>query len=234
MNNQNSVGTAPGTITLMMPNGLVYALQDWIDDKLYSTVEWQNGDAQPLSAMISGLSAVITGGARSNTEVDTNVPKDGNAGLPKDYQFHVYGWGIKLVRATRVTPPATTITDLSTFSDPVALRTFFEIDRRLFFQYVYNRKEYTEGVIQDYPQGHGIYLVTTQTATEIAQNGIPSPRDRVALVLPVIHRENLDFKGLFRPMIALSIAQPASDGGADLPVVDMKLYSYGLLQRTVR
>lgn len=231
--NQNTVGTAPGTVTIMLPNGLVYALQDWVDDKFYATIELQNGDAQPLRAFAAGLSAPIVGGARISTEVDTNTPKDGTAGLPKDYQFHCYGWGVKLVRATRPNQGQNTITDLATFSDPVNLRTMFEIDRRMFFRYIYNRKDYTEGVLQDYPQGHGFSLVTTNPTTEIAQNGIPSPRDRVALVLPVIHRENLSFAGEFRPMVALAIAQPASDGGTVLGNVDLKLYAYGLIQRTV-
>lgn len=234
MSLQNDVGTAPGTITIQLPNGLVYALQDWIDDKIYGSIELQNGDQQPLRALIGGLSAPIVGGNRPSTEVDTNVPKDGNAGLPKDYQFHLYGWGIKVVRATRPNEGQNQITDLSTYSDPCSLRTFFELDRRIFFRYMYNRKDYTEGVMQDYPQGHGISLVTTQSSTELAQNGVPSPRDRVALVLPVIHRENLDFHGDFRPIVALAINQPAADGGANLTFADLKLYCYGLLQRTVR
>jgi hypothetical protein len=231
-----TVGVAPGTTTVKLPDGRVVALTDWIDDKFYGTVEMQNGDARAILAFSTGLSQTIPGGSRPSTEVDTNIPRNGDSGLPQDWEFLCYGWGIKFVRATRPTAPATQVADLSTFSDPVSFRTWFEIDRRTFFKYRYNRKDYTEGVIQDYPQGHGLFLTTTQTQTEYVNNGFPSPRDRLALVLPVHHKMNLSFAGYFVPMIPEVIAQPATDqgaGGADLTVVDVKLYAYGLIRRTV-
>jgi len=228
-----TVGVAPGTTTVRLPDGRVVALTDWIDDKLYGTIELQHGDSQAIQAFSTGLSQTVPGGTRPSTEVDTNVPRNGDSGLPQDWEFLLYGWGIKLVRATRPTAPETTVTTLATFSDPVTLRTFFEIDRRLFFHYKYNRKDYTEGVIQDYPQGHGIYLTATASDIDFAQNGFPSPRDRLALVLPVHHRMNLSFAGIFQPMVPLAIAQPASDDLADLGVVDLKLYAYGLIRRSV-
>lgn len=227
-----SVGVAPGTTTVRLPDGRVVALTDWIDDKFFGVVEWQNGDNQPLLAFSTGLSQVIPGGQRPATEVDTNLPRNGDSGLPQDWEFLLYGWGIKFVRATRPNQGQQNPT-LDSFSDPVSLRTFFEFDRRVFFRYRYNRKDYTEGVVQDYPQGHGIFLTTTNAAREIAQNGVPSPRDRVALVLPVHHRMNLSFAGEFRPIVGLAIAQPASDAGANLDFLDMKLYAYGLIRRIV-
>ena len=76
-------------------------------------------------------------------------------------------------------------------------------------------------------------MFSTNTSFELAQNGIPSPRDRLALVLPVHERENLGFKMIFQPEAALIIAQPASDGGANLTFADIKTYTYGLIKRTV-
>jgi hypothetical protein len=75
--------------------------------------------------------------------------------------------------------------------------------------------------------------VTQQPATEQVTNGVPSPRDRVALVLPVHERENLTYQGILQPEAALQIAQSASDAEGDLNFVDLKLYKWGLIKRTV-
>ena len=37
------VGVAPGTTTITLADGSTIALSDWIDDKLYGTVELVNG-----------------------------------------------------------------------------------------------------------------------------------------------------------------------------------------------
>ena len=147
----------------------------------------------------------------------------------------VYGWGIKLVRAMRAnTGGQIVLPDAGgAFSDPVSQRTYFNLDRVTFFEYRYNDKQYTQGVMQDYPQGGGMNLVTTNAAREQVTNGLPSPRDRVALVLPVHERESLSFQGVFQPEAALVIDQPASDGGDALDHVDLKLYKWGLIKRTV-
>jgi len=221
-----AVGVAPGTTTIRLPDGRVVALTDWIDDKFYGTIEFQNADQQPILAFSTGLSQVIPGGTRTSTELDTNLPRNGDSGLPQDWEFLCYGWGIKLVRVMRAGT-------LEAFSDYPNSRTFFEFDRRVFFRYRYNRKDYTEGTLSDYPQGHGLYLTTTTSNRDIAQNGRPSPRDRVALVLPVHHRMNLSFAGEFRPIIACSIDQPASDEGSNLTFMDIKLYDFGLIRRIV-
>lgn len=226
------VGIAPGTTTLTLPSGKTIALSDWIDDKHWTTVELENGDNDTLDAFASGRSQQITGGTRSNTLVDTNVPRNGSIGLPKDWEFMVYGWAMEIIRVTRPNQ-GEVAPRLTSFSDPVNLRTMFELDRRLFNKYVYNGKMYTEGLFRDYPQGHGISVFTTNTSTELANNGIPSPRDRVALVLPVHERENLGYSFEITPVIALAIAQPASDGGDVLNFADLRVIKNGLIKRTV-
>lgn len=230
------VGVAPGTTTLKLPDGSVIALADWIDDKLYGSIELGNGDTGQIEAFSNGRSQPIPGGNRSQTRVDTNVPRNGDNGLPKDWEALIYGWGIKFSRFMR--PPTggqhPVLADTGgALSDPPILRSVFDIDRVTFFAYEYNGKIYTSGVIQDYPTGHGFSVFSTNPAFELANNGIPSPRDRVALVLPVHERENLGYKGLFQPEAALAIAQAASDGGDDLEFCDVKLYKYGLIKRTV-
>lgn len=224
------VGVAPGTTTITLQDGTTIALSDWIDDKFYGTVQLNNGQNNQVIAFSNGRSQPIPGGTRIQTRVDTNVPRNGETGLPKDFEMLVFAWGWKLTRACRAAGAQPTLGD---FSDPVDQRTWFNIDRVTFFQYVYNDKKYTEGTFQEYPTGHGMSIVTTNPAREQVNNGIPSPRDRLALVLPVHERENLSYQGVLQPENALAIAQAASDGGANLGFVDAKLYKYGLIKRTV-
>lgn len=225
------VGVAPGTTTLTLPDGSVIALADWIDDKLYGSLELENGQTESIEAFSNGRSQPIPGGTRPQTRVDTNIPRNGDSGLPKDWEMLVYGWGIKLSRAFGGADAGVTRT-LGAQSDPVTLATMFDIDRKVYFEYQYNSKAYTNGVMEDYPQGHGYTVFSTNAAFEVAQNGVPSPRDRVALVLPVHERENLGYKGVFQPEAQLAIAQPSSVSGTH-SLVDLKLYKYGLIKRTV-
>jgi hypothetical protein len=256
-----AVGVAPSTTTLTLPDGSTIALADWIDDKLFGSCQFVNGQTSPLEVYSSGRSQPIPGGQRVQTRVDTNIPRNGDSGLPKDWEMLVYGWGIKVSRVMRgpqsnpvavanpndksptlkddfdtntngtIPPPASMAP--GAWSDPPNLRTLFGLDRVVAFQYEYNAKFYSQGVIQDYPQGHGYSVFSTNTAFEVANNGIPSPRDRVALVLPVHERENLGYKGVFQPEAPVYIIQAASDGKNALNYADVKLYKYGLIKRTV-
>lgn len=232
-----TVGVAPSTTTITMENGQTIQISDWIDDKLYSTVEMQNGDVGPVEAFSAGRSQQIPGGTRTSTRVDTNIPRAGSAGLPKDWEMYVYGVGLKMTRVMRgvtATPLVAQLADTGgALSDPPTLRTLFNIDRVTYLEYLYNGKVYSQGVMQDYPQGHGYHVFSTNSAFELAQNGIPSPRDRLAMVLPVWMRENLGYTFAFQPEAALVIAQPASDNGVVLNLADIKVYFYGLLRRSV-
>ena len=231
-----TVGVAPSTATFTLADGQTMALADWRDDKYYASAELQNGDTQQIEVFIAGRSQTIPGGNRQQTRVDTNLRRGGESGLPKDFEMLVYGWGVKFVRAMR---PATGETQPrladtgGALSDPLNLRTMFNIDRVLYHEYFYNGKSYTQGVAQDYPQGHGYHVFSTNTGFELAQNGVPSPRDRQALVIPVYERENLDFRWVMQPEAALAIAQAASDEAAVLNFVDLKVYKVGLIKVTV-
>jgi len=227
-----NVGTAPGTTTIKLPTGHTVALGDWIDDRHWSTAELENGDTTTLQLFSAGRSQQIVGGQRMNTLVDTNIPASGISGLPKSWMFLVYGFAFEFTRAARVTPPSTTL-QLADFSDPIRVATFFQINRRIFCRYVYNGKMYSEGLIVDYPQGHGMSVFTTQPATEVVNNGVPSPRDRLAMVLPVEERELLGYGMEITPVIALVIDQPASDDTVDLSFVDLRCTKNGLIQRNV-
>jgi hypothetical protein len=217
---------------MRLPTGETVAVGDWIDDKHWTTVELENGDNTTLEAFAAGRSTQITGGNRTMTLVDTNVPRSGTNGLPKSWRFMVYGWAMEVVRACRPDQGETS-PRLASFSDPVDFRTLFELIRRTFTKYTYNDKMYTEGLIEDYPQGHGISLFTTQTTTELANNGIPSPRDRIALILPVDEREEIGYGFQISPVIPLAITQAASDDEGVLNFLDLRVIKNGLIRRQV-
>lgn len=232
-----TVGVAPGTTTITLENGQTIQISDWIDDKIYSTVQFVNGQNGPVEAFSAGRSQQIPGGIRTSTRVDTNIPRAGSAGLPKDWEMYVYSVGVKMTRVMRApsaAPTAPTLADTGgALSDPPTLRTLFNVDRVTYLEYNYNGKVYTTGVMQNYPQGHGFSVFSTNAFFELAQNGVPSPRDRNALVLPVWMRENLGYTFAFQPEAALVIAQNASDGGEDLTFCDVKTEFSGLIRRSV-
>ena len=232
-----TVGVAPGTTTITLPNGQTVSIEDWIDDKLYSTVQLTNGQTTPVEAFVAGRSQPISGGTRTSTRVDTNVPRSGDTGLPMSWEMYIYGIGIKAVRVMRAPTAAATAPTLADAGGALSavpqLQTLFNVDRVTYLEFAYNDKKYTYGVMQDYPQGHGYNVFSTNPAFEMAQNGVPSPRDRNALVLPIWLRENLAYKLSFAPEAALVINQPAQDGQTALTFMDVKSYLYGLIRRNV-
>ena len=216
------VGVAPGTTTLTLPDGSQIMLVDWIDDKIFGSVELEDGDTATQEGFSNGRSQPIPGGTRAQTKVDTNIPKAGDSGLPKDWEMLVYGWGVEFVRTTATAT-------LAAASNPVTHSLAYEVDRRTAFEYQYNGKAYTSGRLSDYPRGGGLYAqyFTTANATtfDAVNNGVPSPRDRVALVLPVHEREGLGYKAVLQPETSLDI-------GTSL-FMDVRVLKYGLIKRTV-
>src|SRR5262245_40588789 len=96
-----TVGVAPGTSTLRLPDGSVIQLSDWIDDQLYGGVQLTNGQTTPVEAFSNGGSQAVPGGTRTATRVDTNIPRAGDSGLPKDWEMLVYGIALKMSRVMR-------------------------------------------------------------------------------------------------------------------------------------
>lgn len=231
-----TVGVAPGTTTFTLADGTVISLVDWIDDRYYGAVQLGNGQSTQVEAFSANQSQQIPGGTRSLTLADTNIPRAGSNGLPQSYEMLVFSIGLKAVRACR---PQTgqsqpSLADGSgALSAPTRLNTLFQIDRVTACEFKYREKTYAQGVIQDFPTGHGFYVFSTASDYDIAQNGIPSPRDRNAMVLPIRLEENLGYKMVIAPATPLSIAQPAADGGTALSFVDLKVYLYGLIKRPV-
>lgn len=236
MMNNGTVGVAPGTTTVMLDNGQAYQFEDWIDDKLYSTVQLSNTQTGPVEAFSGGKSQPLPGGSRNSQRVDTNVPRAGANGLPTSWEMYIYTIGMRAIRACRPQTAGTqpVLADTSgALSDPVLLSTLFQVERLTYFEFKYNEKPYTYGVMGDYPAGTGLHFFSTATGVEMASIGKPSPRDRTALVLPIRLREGIGFVGIFQPDAALVISQAASDEGTDLTFMDVKVELFGLIKRQV-
>lgn len=228
------VGTAPGTLTVVMPDGEVIELVDWIEQHLYGMIEFSAGDTTAVEAFSQARSQPIPGGARNLTSADTNTPRAGNVGLPQSWEFLTYGIGVYIKRVMRDTTTIGGGNANDGLSDPCGQRTYFQFSRLVNIVYMYNGHPYAEGTLEDYPQGGGIHLYTTLANRENASNGIPSPRDRVATLIPVRMRENLGFSVIYTPVAALICNQASADGNATaMQHMDVQTKFFGLLRRNV-
>lgn len=233
---QGTVGVAPGTTSLVV-NGQALQISDWIDDRIYSTVQFTNGTTGQIEAFTAGRGANLAGGNRLATSVDTNIPRAGDGGLPQDWEMYVYGVCIQMVRVMR---PVTAsglcaLADgAGAFSDPARLQTLFAWERVTYIEVNYNGKAYSKGTPKDYPQGRGFALFGTTANIELAQNGMPSPRDRNAMVLPIHLRMGLGYNVAFSPQAPVVINQVPTDGSAtNLTNADVRVDFVGLIKRTV-
>lgn len=232
---EGKVGVAPGTTTIQV-NGLTFAFGNWIDDKYYGSAQFANGQSDAVEIFTTERGGVIPGGTRRTNKHDTNVPRSGSVGLPQDWEMYVFGISISITRVMRASeagPVAFSDAPTGSLSNPPTLATWFNFDRVTYFKYQYNQTMWTEGVPQNYPQGHGYGVFSTNTGFELSQNGLASPRDRVAWVLPIWERMGLGYVATFQPEAPIVIAQPASDEGDALDYFDLKVEKNGLIKKNV-
>lgn len=231
-----TVGVAPGTTTFTLQDGSVISLADWIDDRIFGTIQLSNGQSATLECFGSGLSQQIPGGSRTQSAADTNLQRAGANGLPQAYEMLVFAIGVDIVRACRPQTGQTqpVLADGSgALSESPRHNTFFQTNRVTNLQFKYREKVYAEGVIANFPIGRGEWITTTSSNFEVVNNGRPDPRSRNSMVLPIRLQENLSFKLVFSPQVALVINQPASDGGTALTFLDVKAELNGLYKRPV-
>jgi hypothetical protein len=244
-----------GTLTVKIP-GFPTPIQfaDWTHDNLFHTVELQRGDTNEVQAFIGAQGSPIPGGARVLTEVDTNIPRSGDNGLSEGWEALVYSIQLEPVREmSRVVAQASfTLEDTSAAqlscpvhvggSDPAYLAggILFDFLRKTFCKFTVNQKVKSEGPGVNYPQGAGISVFGTTTDLEVANNGIPSPRDARAFVLPVWIQPNIAFVMKMRPQVALGDATVVDwsglGNGTTTSVLgfDVRVRLVGLVKRPVQ
>jgi hypothetical protein len=246
--------TNTGTLTVKIP-GFPQPIQfaDWTHDSLFHTVELQRGDTNEVQAFIGAQGSPIPGGSRVLTEVDTNIPRSGDNGLSEGWEALIYSIQLEPVRemSRTIAQAAFTLEDTATqYSRPVHVGgddpaylsggILFDFLRKSFVKFTVNQKVKSEGPAVKYPQGAGISVFGTTTDLEVANNGIPSPRDARAFVLPIWIQPNIAFVAKIRPQVALGdfIVTDWSflGNGTTTSVLgfDVRVHLVGLVKRPVQ
>jgi len=244
-----------GTLTVKIPGfPQPISFADWTHDNLYHTVELQRLDTNEVQAFIGAQGSPIPGGTRVLTEVDTNIPRSGDNGLSEGWEALVYSIQLEPVREmSRVVAQANfTLEDTAAAqlsrpvhvggSDPAYLSggILFDFLRKTYCKFTVNQKVKSEGPAVNYPQGAGISVFGTTTDLEVANNGIPSPRDGRAFVLPVWIQPNIAFVMKLRPQVALGDATVVDwsglGNGTTTSVLgfDIRVRLVGLIKRPVQ
>jgi hypothetical protein len=238
-----------GTLTVRVP-GYPQPIQfaDWTHDELYHTIQFANGQGNEVQAFIGAQGAPIPNGTRVLTEVDTNIPRSGDNGLSEGWESLVYSIQVQIVREWAINGAGgATLADSATqFSRPahvgggdpsyLAGGSLFDFLRKTYVRFTVNQKIQSEGPAEKYPQGSGISVFGTSTDLEVANNGVPSPRDARAFVLPIWLRANIAFVCKFRPQAALGDqnAAPSWAGAAFTTIgFDLRVALVGLVKRPV-
>jgi len=240
-----------GTLTVRVP-GYPKPIQfaDWTHDRLYHTVQFSAGNTNEVQAFIGAQGAPIPNGTRVLTEVDTNIPRSGDNGLSEGWEGLIYTISLQVVREWETTGAQPQLVDTAAAQvsrpahvgggDPAYLAggMLFDFLRKTYVRFTVNQKIQSEGPAEKYPQGSGISVFGTSTDLEVANNGIPSPRDARAFVLPIWLRANIAYVCKLRPQAALatlttSLTDWAGFGGTPLLGVDVRIELNGLIKRPV-
>jgi hypothetical protein len=227
-----------GTLTVRV-RGVPFPIEfaDWTHDRLYHTVEFEGGDSGTVQTFIGAQGAPIPGGQRTLTLVDTNIPRSGDTGLQEGWEMLIYSIQLEIVRemGRNVAQQFFQLQDQTTstanqFSrnthvggyDPAnsAGGVLFDFFRKTYHKFQVNQKVQSEGPASKYPQGSGISVFGTTTSLEVANNGIPSPRDQSAFVLPIWLKPNIAYVGLLSPQAALGITGANAAAGPPFPTVE--------------
>jgi hypothetical protein len=251
-----------GTLTVRV-RGVPFPIEfaDWTHDRLYHTVEFAGTDSNAIIAFVGGVGSTIPGGSRTLTQVDTNIPRSGDNGVPDGWEMLVYSIQISMVRETinnsSINAAALQDTSGSQLSRPAHGGGFdpainasggalFDFLRKTYHRFVVNQKVQSEGPADEYPAGSGINIFGTTTSIEVASNGPPSPRDQSAFVLPIWLRPNIAYSSILSPSAALGLAGATSSpftnngyidwsglSGTTFASMDIRVTLEGLLKRPV-
>lgn len=235
--------TNTGTLTVRVP-GYPEPIQfaDWTHDKLYHTVQINSAGSLEIQAFIGAIGSQIPGGSRPLTQVDTNIPRSGDNGLPEGWEALVYSIQIQVVREWAAASNAAAALD--SLSRPAhvggsdasytAGGVLFDFLRKTYVRFTVNQKVQSEGPAEKYPQGSGISAFGTSTDLEVANNGIASPRDAAAFVLPIWLRPNIAYTCKLSPSIAYATTTDVWTGTALAATgFDVRVSLVGLVKRPV-
>jgi len=242
-----------GTLTVRVP-GYPQPIQfaDWTHDNLFHTVQFSQGNTNEVQAFIGAPGSPIPNGQRVLTLVDTNIPRSGDNGLSEGWEALIYSIAIQPTREWAVvtgTPAQLLDTPGTQASRPVHVGggdpsvlsggILFDFLRKTYVRFTVNQKIQSEGPAEKYPQGSGMHVFATTTDIEVANNGLPSPKDARVFVLPIWLRANIAYVCKLAPQAAYDAQAPAGFlpnwSGLNAPVLgfDVRVTLNGLVKRPV-
>lgn len=190
------------TLTIRVPGSpFPIAFQDWIHDRKYATANFNNGATVRVDAFSAGPGQAIPGGARPLTDVDTNLDRAGTSGLSPGNEGLIYAIKLTQKALGQIVGAQTALTDPRV---PAIVASLFDLSDKIAVDFQYNRKTRSQGLMTNYPSGKGIYTQSVVAGQEVAHNGVPSPRDQLAFVMPLWLRENIGFNMFLTPQVALT------------------------------
>jgi hypothetical protein len=209
---------------------------DWRWDRLWATISFSDGDSAARDFFIGTPGQQIAGGRRTLTDVDTNTPRSGDNGLPVDWEMFIFSIRTDILRVAGTNNPDLSPLDFdeaSLDSDTPNRRMWFELMRKCKLELRINNKPRNDARFLDWPQAGGITLVTNDVAETLANNGVPSPRDGFALVIPIHLRPNVAFKVRCTPVVALALTQAQVVNDDDNTSVEPQCKFEGLIKLPV-
>jgi hypothetical protein len=209
---------------------------DWRWDRIWATISFSDGDSTKRDFYVGTPGTTISGGRRTLTDIDTNVPRGGDNGLPVDWEMFVFSMRGRILRVIGTDAPDTSpadYDDASLDSDTPNRRMWFELDRKVILEFKVNNKTRNQGRFEDYPSAGGLVVVTNDVAETYANNGVPSPRDGFALVIPVHLRPNVQFKVSATPVVDLALTQAQIVDDRDNTSVEPQFQFEGLIKLPV-
>jgi hypothetical protein len=224
-----------GTLTVRvpgMPEPVKFA--EWRWDRIWATVSFTDGDSAKREFFIGTPGQQIPGGNRTLQDIDTNVPRGGDNGLPIDWEMFIFSIRSRILRVVGTEAGAPEdYDDGSLDSDTPNRRMWFELNRKVPLELKVNNKTRNQGQFIDYPSAGGLTLVSNSLAETLCNNGIPSPRDGFALVIPIHLRPNVSFKVVAQPVVSLALAQAQVVNDQDDTTVEPQVQFEGLIKLPV-
>ncbi len=230
-----NVPVAPGSLTFQTAAGNTVVAEHWLQDRLYTQVQLNNGESTEIQGFSAGRSQQIPGGTRFLSRACTNLTKPGSTGLDRSWEMLVFAFSFNPVRAMRPNSSGVvTLEDASgSLSDPVGADAWFRVDRATAVEFQYRSKPQITGRMAHFQAGYGMYVTTTGNNQNFVNNGFPSPADRQSLTIPIHIAEGIGFSMDIKPQVPYVISQAASDAGTAHSRMDVEISMYGLVNRPV-
>lgn len=164
---------ASDTLVVQLPGlGRQFRLDEWVHGSLYSRVRYDQNQSSTIDAFSYIRGQTVPSGGSAATERDTNMFEAGKL---------ANGWEA-LIFSHQILPPNNI--------DDADIR---DVDTKALYVLRVGRTPVYEAPLHRFPQGGGVGLVSTNSATEQVSNGTTSPRDQRSFLIPIQIREGKVF-----------------------------------------